>query len=268
MESDPARRLYLDLMKRAVTNFLYLGGKRRFHQYNGLSRYDEQRNEWEVDPISRPHTLLDTAQLDLLEQSVVALERDEVRGDFIEAGVWRGGAIMYLRALLAAYDIPDRQVIAADSFAGIPLNTTFRHDPVDDWQDRWAASLGDVRKAVRRYGLLDDRIEFVAGYFADTLKTLSDRRFALIRLDSDSHDSVMTSLEWLYPLLSPGGIVIIDDWHLTGCRFAVNTYRERHGIDDEVLVQAENGYWIKRQAYLSPALPAAPSPPEAINPTI
>jgi hypothetical protein len=100
------------------------------------------------------------------------------------------------------------------------------------------APLEEVRDAIRRYGLLDEQVEFVVGYFADSLGSLRDRRFALIRLDSDSHDSVITSLEYLYPLLSPGGIIIIDDWHLIGCRFAVTAYRERYGIEDEVLTHA------------------------------
>lgn len=256
MTSDPARERYLDLIKRAVTNYLYLGGERRVDRYNAFAHYDQAAHDWTIDPLSRPHTLQDRGQLDLIEQSVAAIVRGRVPGDFIEAGVWRGGAIILLRALIAAYDLPDRQVIAADSFAGIPRNTQFRHDPVDEWQDRWEASLDDVRGAVRRYGLLDDRVEFLAGYFADTLPGLRKRRLALIRLDSDSHDSVLTSLEYLYPLLSPGGIVIVDDWHLIGCRFAVNTYRERHGITDEVLTEAGNGYWVKTHAYLTPALPA------------
>jgi predicted O-methyltransferase YrrM len=96
---------------------------------------------------------------------------------------------------------------------------------------------------------LDDRIVFTVGFFADSLKTLAGKKFALIRLDSDSYDSVTTSLDYLYPLVAKGGIVIIDDWHLTGCRQAVLDHRARHRITDEILIYDHNAYWLKQQEY-------------------
>ena len=153
-----------------------------------------------------------------------------------------------MRAMLKAYDIPNRRVFASDSFAGIPKNTRAQGDPVDNWRDRWVAELEEVRGNIARFGLLDDRIQFVPGFFADTLPGLAGERFALIRLDSDSYDSVEESLVYLYPLLSGGGIIIIDDWHLVGCKAAVMNYRERHGVTEELKVHDGNAYWIKRGA--------------------
>ena len=146
--------------------------------------------------------------------------------------------------------------MAADlPVAGIPMNERGRNDPVDLWKDRWVAPLDEVKQNIARFGLLDDRIEFVPGFFADSLKALSDERFSLARLDSDSYDSVETSLEFLYPLLSKGGVVIIDDWHLDGCKAAVADYRSRHGIDDKIYVFDGNAYWTKRQDYALPRRP-------------
>lgn len=99
---------------------------------------------------------------------------------------------------------------------------------------------------IARFGLLDDRIEFAEGLFENSLHAMAQERFALIRLDSDAHDSVMTSLEQLYPRLSTGGILIIDDWHLIGCLLAVGAFREKHGISEEILVEEGNGYWVKQ----------------------
>lgn len=237
---------YLDLIKRVITNYAYLGGDDAFAGFNALRHYDPDTKQWRVDPLSRPMTLLSAGQLELIEEAVLDVEQRGITGDFIEAGIWRGGAIIFMRTLLKAYNIDKRQVIAADSFEGIPQNVAFKHDPVDAWQDRWAASFEEVKGNIERLGLLDDRIEFLPGYFADSLGAMAERNFALIRLDSDSHDSVMTSLEHLYPRLSPGGIIIIDDWHLIGCRFAVNTYREQHGIIEKVVARDGNAYWIKR----------------------
>ena len=242
------RDAYIDLIKRTITNYAYLGGDTPFDQFRCVNHYQVAQGEWKIDPLARPATLLSKAQLDLIESSIVAVEERGVPGDFIEAGIWRGGAVAFMRAMLKAYDIPNRRVFASDSFAGIPKNTRAQGDPVDNWRDRWVAELEEVRGNIARFGLLDDRIQFVPGFFADTLPGLAGERFALIRLDSDSYDSVEESLVYLYPLLSGGGIIIIDDWHLVGCKAAVMNYRERHGVTEELKVHDGNAYWIKRGA--------------------
>lgn len=251
--SDHAQRdAYLALLKRSITNYHYLGGLTPFDQFRCVTHYDLEQSEWRIDPLSRPTTLLTKAQLDLIENAVVTLEQRKVPGDYIEAGIWRGGAVILMRALLDVYGIAERKVFAADSFAGIPQNTRAINDPVDSWRDRWVASLDEVRANIARFGLLDDRISFVVGFFEDSLKAVAKERFALVRLDSDSYDSVETSLDYLYPLVSTGGIVIIDDWHLPGCRMAVLDYLERHGITNEVQESAGNAYWVKRGDYGAP----------------
>ncbi|QIK95397.1 macrocin O-methyltransferase [Sphingomonas sp. HDW15A] len=242
---QPLRDAYIDLLKRSITNFHNLGGNASFEQFRCVNHYDVPTGRWKIGPFARPKTLLSKPQLDLIERAVVRVEREKVSGDFIEAGIWRGGAVILMRALLDAYEIKDRRIFAADSFAGIPINTRAKGDPVDKWVDRWAAPLDDVKANIRRFGLLDDKVRFLAGFFADTLPTLTDERFALVRLDSDSYDSVETSLEHLYPRLSRGGVLIIDDWHLVGCRQAVEDYRNLHGIFDPVEVVDGNGLWVK-----------------------
>lgn len=247
-----SREAYLDLIKRSVTNYAYLGGDRAFEDFRCVTHYDLRQAAWKIDPLARPLSLLTKGQLDLIEKIAVALDQRGVPGDFIEAGIWRGGAVILMRALIDAYGMANRRVFAADSFAGIPRNERGRNDPVDLWKDRWVAPLDEVRQNIARFGLLDERIVFVQGFFADSLKTLSGERFSLIRLDSDSYDSVETSLEYLYPLLSKGGVVIIDDWHLDGCKGAVVDYRSRYGIDDKIYVFDGNAYWTKRQEYALP----------------
>lgn len=239
------RSRYLDLLKRALTNYLYLGEEQGFARWSSTDHYDKAASAWRIGPESRPATLLNQGQLDLLERCVLDLEARGIAGDYIEAGIWRGGAVAFLRGLLDAHGIAERKIYGADSFDGIPKNTKFAHDPVDRWTDRWSASRPEVEGLLRRFGLLDERVVLVEGLFADTLPALAGHCFALVRLDSDSYDSVMTSLELLYPGLAPGGIVVIDDWHLPGCRFAVDAYRAAEGIDAPIAVDAGNGWWIK-----------------------
>jgi hypothetical protein len=252
---DPHRSAYVDLLKRAITNYLYLGGDTPLEDFRCVTHYDLSRSEWAIDAVSRPTTLLTKSQLDLVEQAIIAVEAQRIPGDFLEAGIWRGGVIIFMRALLDAYDIVGRKVFAADSFAGIPKNTRALNDPVDTWADRWVASVEEVQLAIRRFGLLDDKIEFLVGFFEDSLRSLENKRFSVVRLDSDSYDSVETSLEYLYPLISQGGYVIIDDWHLPGCRMAVMEYRSQLGIRDEIHEWDGNAYWVKQQPYNVPMFP-------------
>lgn len=247
------RSAYIDLLKRSITNFLYLGGDAEFDSFRCVNHYDLDRGCWNIDPLARPTTLLRKGQLDLIERAIVTVQKHQVPGDFIEAGIWRGGAIILMRALLDAYGMKDRKIFAADSFEGIPVNKRSADDPVDQWADRWAASLDEVQANIARFGLLDDKIEFVVGFFEDSLTQLSEERFAVIRLDSDSYESVETSLVHLYPLLSKTGVTIIDDWHLPGCRAAVLDYRAKHGINDPIMEYDANAYWVKQQEYGVPA---------------
>jgi hypothetical protein len=249
------RSAYVDQVKRSVTNYHYLGGDASFDAFRSATHYDLREARWKIDPLSRPLTLLTRGQLDLIEQSVLSLEQRGIAGDYIEAGVWRGGVIVLLRALLDAYDIPGRKVFAADSFAGIPKNLRAVNDPVDAWTDRWIAPVDEVKQNIERFGLLDDRVRFLVGFFANSLKTLADEQFALVRLDSDSYDSVETSLNELYPRLSLGGILIIDDWHLVGCKQAVMDYRARHGVRDEIHEHDGNAWWVKGRTHSFPRLP-------------
>ena len=86
----------------------------------------------------------------------------------------------------------------------------------------------------KRYGLMDSRVRFCAGWFRDTLPTIPIRRLALLRVDCDMYESTLLTLRSLYPKLSPGGYVIIDDYGaLASCRQAVTDFRKEFDIDVE-----------------------------------
>lgn len=194
---------------------------------------------------------------DVLLDNVVALAREvierRVPGDFIEAGAWRGGMTILMRAALTAFGDMNRTVWVADSFAGLPAP-----NPASDLRDAiWhhlmravgllQSDLNAVRSAFARAGLLDRRVRFLAGWFADTLPDAPIERLALMRLDGDWYDSTRDALHALYPRLSPGGFVIVDDYGLpTGCARAVDEYRVQHGIDAPLVwVNQQAVYWRK-----------------------
>src|SRR5262249_21656782 len=154
-------------------------------------------------------------------------------------------------AALKAYGDESRTVWVADSFEGLPRpDGRFSQDRGDHhW--RLKAVLGvpleEVRQNFARYGLLDDRVRFLAGWFKDTLPTAPIERLALMRLDGDMYSSTMDALVNLYPKLAPGGYAVIDDYGaLPKCRQAVTDFRDQHGIADKIVTIDWTGvYWRK-----------------------
>jgi O-methyltransferase len=150
--------------------------------------------------------------------------------------VWRGGAAIFMRALLDVHHETDRFVWAADSFAGLPEPDPAAYPPdAGDPHHRvgyLAVSLSDVERNFSRYEIPTDRVRFLPGWFRDTLPHLEGGPWSLIRLDGDMYESTMLGLESLYPRLSPGGFVIVDDYGaIDVCRRAVDDFRAKHGID-------------------------------------
>jgi hypothetical protein len=180
-------------------------------------------------------TMVGLARLDDLQACVENVVADGVEGDLIEAGVWRGGASILMRATLDSLGATDRTVWAADSFQGLPRpDEAFPEDHRLDlsWIGYLSASVEEVRSNFERFGLVDG-VEFVEGFFEATLPALADRRWSLVRIDGDTYESTWTALESLYPGLGVGGYVIIDDYQfLEECRAAVDDFRREHRIEE------------------------------------
>jgi hypothetical protein len=187
-------------------------------------------------------------RLDNLQFCVEEVLSKNIPGDLIETGVWRGGATIFMRAILKAYGVKDRNVWVADSFEGLPAPNPerFPQDAGDLHHImKLAVSLDQVKANFERYGLLDDQVRFLKGWFRDTLPKAPIERLAILRLDGDMYESTMDALVNLYPKLSLGGCLIVDDYGaVPGCRQAVLDYRQLHGILDEIVQIDWTGvYW-------------------------
>lgn len=194
-------------------------------------------------------TMVGIARLDNLQACIERVIEDRVPGDLIETGVWRGGASIFMRGVLRALEVGDRRVWVADSFQGLPPpDGGFVQDEGDMHHlfSDLAVPLEAVRENFRRYGLLDEQVRFLPGWFRDTLPGLGDERWALIRLDGDMYESTMEALEHLYPQLSVGGYVIVDDGSLPPCRAAVDDFRRRHGIEEPIEWIDWTGFFWRR----------------------
>lgn len=140
-----------------------------------------------------------------------------------------------MRAVLEAYGDPDRQVWLADSFQGFPPpSPAFPQDADDPHQHLApyvAVSQAEVAANFALFELLDARVRFLPGWFRDTLPQAPVDRLAVLRLDGDLYESTWVALEALYPKVSAGGVIIIDDYGaLPRCREAVEDYRAQHQI--------------------------------------
>ena len=176
---------------------------------------------------------------------------DRIPGDIIETGVWRGGMSIFMRGVLKAYGVTDRTVWLADSFEGLPVPDVDRY-PTDrdlDLSDWKILSVGveQVRHNFERYGLLDDQVQFIVGWFRDTLKDAPIKDLAVMRLDGDLYESTIQALEPLYPKLAAGGYCIIDDYGvIDSCKDAVTDYRRAHSISDEIVdIDGAGIFWRK-----------------------
>ena len=180
------------------------------------------------------YTLVGRKRLDNLQKCLEDVLDKNVPGDFLEAGVWRGGCCILMRAVLAAHDCRDRTVWLADSFQGMPISHTSEDKAYAMDASRLpvlAVTVDEVRENFERFALLDDQVRFLPGWFNESLSGSGAGPLAVLRIDCDLYASTMTVLDALYPRVSSGGWVIIDDYGiLPPCKQAVDEYRNRKHI--------------------------------------
>jgi O-methyltransferase len=187
----------------------------------------------------------------VLFRSLDIIRHDRVHGDLMETGVWRGGAVVFMRGYLAAYNMTDRTVWAADSFEGLPKPTAIEDAGYDfsvDVHPILAISLEEVKQLFAKYDLLDEQVQFVKGWFHESLPQVPVKELALLRLDGDLYESTRDALVNLYHKVVPGGFVIIDDYgDFQPCRTAVDEFRAKHQIAEPIeRIDWTGVYWRKK----------------------
>mmetsp|Transcript_7093 Transcript_7093/g.43876 ORF Transcript_7093/g.43876 Transcript_7093/m.43876 type:complete len:336 (-) Transcript_7093:5493-6500(-) len=160
-------------------------------------------NDW--PPLG--HTMVGHVRLRNIRHTLEACIADSVEGDFAELGVWRGGASIYAKAVLATHGVQNRRVFVMDAFESLHQygnHKTFLQ-----------TSESQVKHNFFKYGLLDSGVTFIRGLFKDSLPHFKDRypetRIAVLRIDSNFYDSYQDALYYLYELVPTGGFVIFDD---------------------------------------------------------
>lgn len=237
-----------DFVRRALVRTL---GKVNYRLYH-VNRFDAEKRERGLDWPGFGYSMVGLKRLSNLQECIETVLRENVPGDVIETGAWRGGACIFMRAILRACD-SERTVWVADSFEGLPSATTepdrelVRITPSCDLAGHpyTSASLEEVEENFRRFGLLDGQVKFLKGWFKDTLPSAPIKELAVLRLDGDLYESTMDVLTNLYGKVSHGGFIIVDDYHswLT-CRRAIDEFRARHEIREPIEeIDGSGVYW-------------------------
>jgi hypothetical protein len=279
-EAAVLRRRYIDLLKRALANFIYpenelrietleergLGEDRLAYEralrdiryrdvetFEQLLRFKREGWNWKSRPARFSHTMIGLRRLDNLDYCAAEVVREGIEGDFMEAGVLQGGASIFLRGLQVAYGESHRRMWVADSFAGLPpaqheADVAIGIDFTEPQQPWLAWPLHAVRDNFRTYGLLSDEVRFLEGWFSETLPHAPIEKLAILRLDADLYESTRDVLVPLYDKVVPGGYIIVDDYGaFEACSRAVDEFRAERGDTAPLRrIDWSGVYWKKR----------------------
>lgn len=218
--------------------------------------------EW-LDEVSKS-SLCSRVTLQATYDAACAVIRNGVRGDFVECGVWAGAnsasmaraiweddgggsdecepdqqAFEYNRAHMQIS--AKRRVHLFDSFEGIPQAGPHDTEYLEAGHAAGLSkcSIETTKQQMEAWGIPDELLVYHPGWFSDTVASMMQTPIAMLRLDGDLYDSTRVCLEHLYPLLSVGGTVIVDDWTLSGVRRAMQEYFGAPGAPGPVYFHKE-----------------------------
>lgn len=248
----------LNLLKRVLTDTISPEMKEKFFSDSLTSEeidlilkapFDPNAGDGRINPESAD-TMIGIPRLTNIQHCIEQVIKNNVEGDLIETGVWRGGACIFMAACLKEHG-DNRKVYVADSFEGLPKpDKKFPADKKDKHHkiEFLKVDLETVKDNFKKYGLLDSNIHFIKGFFSESFKEVPFKKLSILRLDGDMYSSTWDVLTSLYAKLSDGGFCIIDDYHLPACKKAVNDFRKQNNIEDEIVrIDWTGVYWVKNK---------------------
>lgn len=198
---------------------------------------DVTPSELEIYERVKPYTMTSVEKVITLVRSVQYLLKNQIPGNFVECGVWRGGSMMTIALTLRAAGQTDRNLFLYDTYTGMspPTAKDKRYDGTTATAIMTAegpgarvfayASLEDVKANLTSTGYPADRIHYIQGRVEDTLPDTAPADICMLRLDTDWYESTRHELVHLYPRLMSNGVLIIDDYgHWRGSQQATDEY--------------------------------------------
>mmetsp|Transcript_15835 Transcript_15835/g.36322 ORF Transcript_15835/g.36322 Transcript_15835/m.36322 type:complete len:336 (+) Transcript_15835:205-1212(+) len=254
-----AQKMYFEMLKSSVTATVFNGAEKQV--VPGLKQIPLMPFHLESRKAGGDWTYLgDTMtgwkRIDNVWELLKNVVNEDIPGDYIETGVWRGGSSVFARGVLNAFGEKDRQSYVCDSFAGLPPGDRDLHKRDKDWDlMHWYLAVPDeiVAQNFQKYGLLDHNVIFAKGFFNETMPQIKKyhpptRKFSVMRLDGDMYESTVDVLYNLYDKLSIGGYVIMDDWFGFPSKVACEDFFQVHGINPEIIpIDNLSAYWKKTE---------------------
>lgn len=213
--------------------------------------YDAKIRETGWDWPSVAFTMVGSKRLANVRFVLESAIADNVPGDFVETGVWRGGASIFARAILFAHGETSRRVVLCDSFEGLPPPNVELY-PLDKKYDlsifdALAVSADTVRSNFRKFGLLDEQVVFIEGFFRDTMPLVPSEEIAVLRLDGDLYESTIDPLRHLFHKIPDGGWVIVDDYNiLPPAKAAVHDFLDEEGYKPKIKKIDDIGVYFQK----------------------
>jgi len=201
--------------------------------------------DWPQDAV----TMIGLKRMNNIHESLDYIRENNVEGDLMETGVWKGGATIFMKLYCDIYGL-NKKVFVCDSFEGLPKPSgKFKQDEGDTHylQRALAISLEEVRNNFVQFRCLDENVVFIKGFFGNTLPN-NDlvKKLSLLRMDGDMYESTYDVFYSCYDKLNVNGICIIDDYCLKGARECTDDFRRDRNIQDPITVVDRCGvYWTK-----------------------
>ena len=203
--------------------------------------------DWPTDAL----TMIGLKRLNNLHQMLDYVRENNIDGDLIETGVWKGGATIFMKLYCDIYNL-NKKIFVCDSFEGLPKPSgKFIQDNGDIHHSfkELSISLEEVRSNFKKMNCLDDNVIFIKGFFGETLPNNDKiKKLAILRMDGDMYESTYDVFHSCYDKLVSNGVCIIDDYCLNGAKLCVHDFRKEKGIEDPIITIDKCGvYWIKNK---------------------
>lgn len=262
---ERAQLAYLELLKQTLSGVAYGAAERSVQP---ALRQDRAQLSPVINEAARKaghdwtylgDTMTGFKRLDNVRDLLTDVVQNNIEGDYIETGVWRGGSSIFARAVLYVNGQPNRISYVCDSFHGLPpgdRNLTFGKPGIGLTDQGWdktkylEVSPQIVAQGFQKYSLLDSNVVFAKGFFNETMPPLGKRikKLSIMRLDGDMYESTVDVLYHLYDKLSVGGYVIMDDWANFPSKHACNDFFKVHGISPDIIaIDSISAYWKKTE---------------------
>jgi hypothetical protein len=234
-------------LKRRIKEKIF---KLYFSEYNkqnkAVSNHFSDFSDFEKEVIERikPFTMTSPERIVSLVRAVDYIEKNKISGDIVECGVWKGGSMMAALLSLIENGSKSRQAFLYDTYEGMSEPTkedrSFKEDSAlkayIDKTSYWErikcfSTLEEVQNNLSAINYPNNKIHYIKGKVEETIPGDIPDEIAILRLDTDWYESTLHELNYLYPKLTDGGVLIIDDYgHWKGCRKAVDEYFQKHNI--------------------------------------